>query len=107
MMDLQDPINQGEPQMTTTSVSSNTNSTTSTGTGTNGLAVASLVTGILSLVFCWGGWLFAGTAAAAIYTGIKANRGSNTSRGVATAGTVLGVIAACMEFLLLVSVGHP
>lgn len=93
--------------MSTTSVPTTNQTGSSTRTGTNGVAVTSLVTGILSLVFCWGGWLFVATAAAAIYTGIKSNRGVNGSRGVATAGVVLGVIAAVFEFLLLVSVGHP
>lgn len=95
--------------MNTDSVSTTDTHTSSAiiGTGTNGLAVTALVTGILSLVFCWGGWLFVATAATAIYTGVKSNRGVNGSRGAATAGIVLGVIAAVLEFLLLVSIGRP
>lgn len=89
--------------MTTDSVST-TNATT---TGTNGLAVTALVTGILSLVFCWGGWLFVATAAAAIFTGVKANRGGKGSRGAATAGIVLGIVAVCFEFIFLCSIGRP
>jgi hypothetical protein len=78
--------------------------------GTNGLAVASLVTGILSLVFFWGGWLFVAMAAAAIFTGIKGAQAAvagKGQRGLATAGLVLGVIAAILEFIFLASVGTP
>ena len=91
----------------TTDSASTTNSSNTITTGTNGLAVTALVTGILSLVFCWGGWLFVATAAAAIFTGVKANRGVKGSRGAATAGIVLGIVAACFEFIFLCSIGRP
>jgi tetrahydromethanopterin S-methyltransferase subunit F len=88
--------------MTVESVSTNTQST-----GTNGLAVASLVTGLLSVVFCWGGWVFVATAAVAVFTGIRGNRSVKSQHGVATAGVVLGVIAAVLEFVILCSIGRP
>lgn len=81
--------------------------TTTQSTGTNGLAVTALVTGIFSVLFCWGGWLFAGTAAVAIVAGITGNRSPKAQHGLATAGLVLGVVAAVLEFLILCSVGHP
>jgi len=59
----------------------------------NGQAVASLVTGIVSLVFCWGGWLFVATSAIAVVTGIRGGRAAKTGKGqlgVATAGLVIG-----------------
>lgn len=79
-------------------------------TGTNGWAVASLVAGIVSVIFFWGGWLFVATSAAAIGSGVKGARVSGTGkgqRGVATAGLVLGVIASILEFFMLCSIGHP
>ncbi len=86
-----------------------TNLTTQT-IGTNGWAIAALVTGILSVVFCWGGWLFVATAGTAIATGVKGGRiaaNGKGQRGVATAGLVLGMIAAVLEFVILCSIGRP
>jgi hypothetical protein len=79
-------------------------------TGTNGFAVAALVTGILSLVFFWGGWLFAATSALAIFAGVRGGRVAvlgKGQRGLATAGLVLGILAAVLEFVMLCSVGRP
>jgi hypothetical protein len=72
--------------------------------GTNGFAVASIVTGILSVIFCWAGWLFVVTAVAAILTGVQGARAAvrgKGQRGLATAGLVLGIIAVVFEFLFL------
>jgi hypothetical protein len=79
-------------------------------TGTNGFAVAACVTGIISLLFFWGGWLFAATAAAAIFTGVKGGQAATSGkgqRGLATAGLVLGILAAVLEVIMLASVGRP
>jgi len=78
--------------------------------GTNGFAVTALVTGILSLLFFWGGWLFVATAGVGIATGIKGARVAATGkgqRGLATAGLVLGILAAVLEFVMLCSIGRP
>jgi hypothetical protein len=79
-------------------------------TGTNGFAVTALVTGILSLVFFWGGWLFVATAALAIFAGVKGGRvavAGRGQRGLATAGLVLGILSAVLEFVVLCSIGRP
>lgn len=78
--------------------------------GMNGQAVASLVLGILSLVFCWGGWLFVATSIAAIVTGISGGRAAKSGRGqlgTATAGLVIGIVAIVLQFLFLAAVGTP
>ena len=92
----------------------NSESTENTGvvqvTGSNAFAVAALVTGILSLVFFWGGWLFVATAAVAIFAGAKGGRVAvlgKGQRGLATAGLVLGILAAALEFVMLCSIGRP
>jgi len=93
--------------MSTDSIPTNSVSRTA---GTNGMAVAALVTGIVSVIFCWGGWLFVGTAAAAVFTGVRGGRAAvdgKGQRGVATAGLVLGIIAAVLEFVILCSIGRP
>ena len=82
----------------------------STGSGTNSFAVAALVTGIVSLVFCWGGWLFVAAGVAAVAAGVKGGRvavNGTGQRGLATAGLVLGAIALVFEFVLLCSIGRP
>lgn len=95
-----------------------TDSTTTTSTspnsvpthGSNGYAVGALVAGIVSLVFCWGGWLFVAVAAAAVTSGVKGGRVALTGRGqrgLATAGVVLGSLSLVMEFVLLCSIGRP
>ena len=78
--------------------------------GGNAFAVAALVTGILSLVFFWGGWLFVATAAVAIFAGVKGGRAAvlgKGQRGLATAGLVLGILAAVLEFVMLCSIAQP
>ena len=78
--------------------------------GVNGAAVASLVLGILSALFFWGGWLFVITAAVAVVTGVVGGRAARSGRGqlgLATAGLVLGIIAAALELILLASIGAP
>jgi hypothetical protein len=87
-----------------------TQPTVVTAKGTNGMAVAALVTGIFSIIFFWAGWLFVATAAVAIFTGVRGARAAvagRGQRGMATAGLVLGIIAAALEFIFLVSVGTP
>jgi len=81
-----------------------------TSTVPSGLAIASLVTGILSIVFFWGGWLFAATAVAAVVTGVTASRAAKAVRarsGLATAGLVLGIVALVIDLLMIASVGWP
>ncbi len=76
----------------------------------SGIAIASLVTGILSIVFFWGGWLFAATAVAAVVTGVSASRAAKAIQartGVATAGLVLGIVALVIDLLMIASVGWP
>jgi hypothetical protein len=78
--------------------------------GVNGLAVTSLVIGIFSVLFCWGGWLFVATAATAIATGVygaRAARAGKGQLGLATSGLVLGIVAVVLEVLLLISLGRP
>ncbi|MHB1510475.1 MAG: hypothetical protein ACYCST_14215 [Acidimicrobiales bacterium] len=76
----------------------------------SGIAIASLVTGILAVVFFWGGWLFAATAVAAVVTGASASRAAKAVQGrtgVATAGLVLGIVALVIDLLMIASVGWP
>jgi hypothetical protein len=96
--------------MNTDSIPTNAISGTDRNSGTNGMAVAALVAGIVSVIFCWGGWLFVATAATAIFTGVRGGRAALTDkgqRGVATAGLVLGIIAVILEFVILCSIGRP
>ncbi len=86
------------------------NTTIVQATGTNGFAVTALVTGILSLVFFWGGWLFVATAALAIFAGVKGGQVAVAGKGqsgLASAGLVLGILAAVLEFVVLCSIGRP
>ena len=76
----------------------------------NGQAVVALVTGILSLVFFWGGWLFVAMSCAAVVTGVRGGRAARTGRGqqgIATAGLIIGILAAVLQFFFLVSTGRP
>jgi len=78
--------------------------------GMNGQAVASLVSGIASLLFFWGGWLFVATAAAAIVLGVRGGHAARAGKGqlaLATAGLVVGILAVILEFVFLASVGTP
>jgi len=78
--------------------------------GTNGFAVTALVTGVVSLVFFWGGWLFVAIAALAVFAGVKGGRVAllgKGQRGIATAGLVLGILAATLQLVMLCSIGHP
>ena len=71
---------------------------------TDGMAVASLVCGIVSFVMCLGGF----TGIAAIILGILSRKkidqsgGALTGRGMATAGLVLGIIAVALTVLFVV-----
>jgi len=79
-------------------------------TGSNAFAVTALVTGILSLIFFWGGWLFVATSAVAVFAGVKGGRVAvlgKGQRGLATAGLVLGILASVLEFVMLCSIGRP
>lgn len=93
--------------MSTESTFANSTARTS---GCNGKAIASLVAGVVSLIFCWGGWLFVATTVVAIVTGVKGGQAAiagKGQRGVATAGLVLGILAAVFEFVILFSIGRP
>ena len=75
-----------------------------------GLAIASLVLGICSIVFgllCCGGFLFAIPAVVCGVMGIKqANRGQASGKGMAIAGVVMGgIVLALTVILLLVYLG--
>lgn len=89
--------------------STQTQAVTVSKSGVNGLAVAAFITGIVSLLFCWGGWLFVVSAAAAVFTGVKGSRVAQVKgqNGLAIAGLVLGLLAAIFEFVILCSIGHP
>lgn len=69
--------------------------------GADGMAIASLVLGILSLplVCCW--WAGLPLAALAIIMGSLGMKSRDQS-GLATAGLVLGIISACLVGFLLV-----
>lgn len=75
----------------------------------NGLAVAGMVLGITSVIFCWWGifslaqWVLAITFSA---IGIShANRGA-AHKGMATAGLILGIIGAVLYLVIgVVSLG--
>jgi predicted Zn finger-like uncharacterized protein len=73
--------------------------------GADGMAVAALVLGILSLplVCCW--WAGLPLAALAIIMGSLGMK-SRTQGGLGTAGLVLGIISACLvAFLFMLSAG--
>jgi hypothetical protein len=69
----------------------------------NGVAVAALVLGITSIVFCWWGLLTLLQVALAIVFGSvgisKANRGA-ANKGLAIAGLVLGLVGLVIYFFI-------
>ena len=70
---------------------------------TNGFGVAALVLGIIGVVFSV---LFGGVLGAlAITFGAVGRTRPNT--GMATAGLVLGIIALCIQVLVLLTFKHP
>ena len=76
----------------------------------NGLAIASLVLGIVSVIFSWWGLLTLAMVVLAItFGGISIHRAEQQpgrGRGMAIAGLVLGIVGFCLYFVLgVVSVG--
>jgi hypothetical protein len=72
-------------------------------TASNGMAVASLVLGITSIVFCWWGLATLAQVILAIVFGIKGmNQAAAAApgRGMAVAGTVLGCVGGLIYLLL-------
>jgi len=69
----------------------------------NGQAIAALVLGITSIIFCWWGVMtLAQVVLALIFGGVgisKANKGA-PNRGIAVAGLVLGLIGLVFHFLI-------
>lgn len=65
-------------------------------TGRNGLGVAALVVGILSIVLCFAWYVAVVLGILGVVFGVigrgRANRGEATNRGMATAGLVTGII---------------
>lgn len=77
---------------------------------TNGLAVASLVTGIVSLVLCCAGvipGIFAIVSGAVARKQVAASGGRQSGEGMAVAGLVTGIIGTILQggWLLLYAVG--
>lgn len=70
----------------------------------NGQAVAALVLGITSIVFCWWGLLtLAQVVLAIIFGGVglaKANRHGASGKGLALAGMVLGAVGFALYFII-------
>lgn len=74
-------------------------------TPVNGLAIASLVTGIVAFVFGWAiffGFLVGATAVVLGIIGIKKARGNGTSKGLSVAGIVTGAIGALWSLVLTI-----
>jgi hypothetical protein len=72
----------------------------------NGMGVAALVLGIISVVLPWFFFVFA--ALAIIFGSVgqgRVNRGEATNKGVATAGVVLGAIGLVISALLALFYG--
>ncbi len=73
------------------------------GTGSNGMAVASLVLGITSILFCWWGLVTLAQVILAIVFGIKGMNQAAAGapgRGMAVAGVVLGCVGGLIYLLL-------
>ncbi len=70
---------------------------------TNGLAVASLICGILSLVCCCCGYLTLPLGIAAIILAICSRKGDAKMSGLAIAGLVCGIIGATIGLLIVVA----
>lgn len=60
------------------------------------MAIAALILGISSLVFCWVPFLGIGLAIAATITGAK-GKNDPTKRGMAMAGMIMGIIAIVLS----------
>ena len=76
----------------------------------NPAAVASLVQGIVGLLFFWGGWLFVAVGVAAVVTSVFGSRAAHrgaSGGGLATAGLVLGILTLVLQVVMLASVGMP
>jgi len=62
----------------------------------NGIAVASLVLGIVSIVFSWIWFLALPAGIVAIVLGVKARKLGGPKAGMATAGLVMGIIGTVL-----------
>lgn len=72
-------------------------------TGSNGMAVASLVLGITSIVFCWWGLFTAAQVVLAIVFGVKAMKRADAGaggKGLAQAGFVCGCVGGAIYLVL-------
>lgn len=71
--------------------------------GGQGLAIAGMILGIISLVFCDYGWIFG--IAAIIFSAIAKSKLSkiNAPTGMATAGLVMGIIGTCWIIFFFLS----
>jgi hypothetical protein len=74
----------------------------------NGLGTASLVLGILAVVFCWAYWVGVVLGVLAIIFGgvglARAKAGQATNRSSALAGLILGIVAIAAFFVLVLLV---
>lgn len=70
---------------------------------TNGLAIASLVTGIVSIFFCWLGLILSVLAITLGFVGLNQIKNDTTQKGkgLAIAGIICGAIALLLEILLI------
>ena len=78
----------------------NSNETTTKPNESKGLSIASMVLGIIAVVFCCVGYLSIPCAILSIVFGILGRK--RAGKGMATAGVVLGIIAIALMILVVV-----
>ncbi len=70
-----------------------------------GLAIASLVCGIVSIVFCCTSWIGGLVGIAGLITGILAKSKRQGGSGMSTAGIICSVIGILLSIIMLVFIG--
>lgn len=66
-----------------------------------GFAIAALVLGIVSIVFCCLWYISIPTGVVGIILGVMGRKKCTTAQGMATAGLVLSIIGAVLSILLI------
>lgn len=72
---------------------------------TNGQAIASMVTGIVSILFFYALFFSAAAGALAVIFGICSRRGDDKLSGPAVAGIVCGTVGLILGILMIISLG--